>query len=117
MLERKIHKIDAAGKILGRLAVQIAVLLRGKQKAAFLRYIDSGDTVEVSNSDKIKFTGKKLKQKIYWRHSGYPGGVRKQTLEEKIKKEPEKVLLQAVYGMLPKNKTRDKIIKRLKFIK
>lgn len=108
------YQIDATGKILGRLAAEIAVILRGKAKPGFLRYIDSGDAVEVANVEKIKFTGKKSQQKIYFKHSGYPGGLRAQKLEDKFKKDPASVLRQAVYGMLPKNRTRDKIIKRLK---
>ncbi|MBI4708815.1 MAG: 50S ribosomal protein L13 [Candidatus Portnoybacteria bacterium] len=112
-MEQKTHKIDAKDQILGRLAVKVAVLLRGKGKPAFLRYLDAGDRVEVSNIEKIKFTGKKLKQKSYWRHSGYPGGLKEESLEKVFEKDPAKVLRQAVLGMLPKNRTRAKIIKRL----
>jgi len=114
---KKIHKIDASGKSLGRLATQIAVMLRGKGKAEFLRHIDMGDEVEVSNVKKLKFTGKKLEQKIYYRHSGYPGGLIKKSLGEKFEKDPSWVLRQAVFGMLPKNKTRSKTIKKLKIHK
>ncbi len=113
-MSQETHKIDASGKILGRLATQVAILLRGKNKPVFLRYKDSGDTVEVFNADKLKFTGKKLKQKIYFRHSGYPGGLTAISLEKKLSKNPAQVLRQAVLGMLPKNKTRAKIIKRLR---
>jgi large subunit ribosomal protein L13 len=113
-MEGKNHKIDAAGQVFGRLASQIAVFLRGKHKASFLRYLDSGDGVAVFNVKKLKFTGKKFKQKEYFRHSGYPGGLYRQTLEEKFKKNPAKVLRDAVFGMLPKNRTRAKVIKRLK---
>ncbi|OGZ33497.1 MAG: 50S ribosomal protein L13 [Candidatus Portnoybacteria bacterium RBG_13_41_18] len=116
-MEKKIHKIDASGKVLGRLATQIAVLLRGKGKVNFLRYIDSGDFVEVVNAQNIKVTGKKMTQKIYYTHSLYPGGLKAQKLEVKFAKNPGLVLRQAVYGMLPKNKTRNKIIKRLKILK
>lgn len=112
-MSQETHKIDASGKILGRLATQVAILLRGKNKPVFLRHKDSGDTVEVFNADKLKFTGKKLKQKIYFRHSGYPGGLTAISLEKKLSKNPAQVLRQAVLGMLPKNKTRAKIIKRL----
>ena len=114
MAEIKMHKIDATEQKLGRLAAQVAVLLRGKGKPAFLRYIDAGDEVQVFNIKNLKFTGKKLEQKIYYKHSGYPGGLRKRTLEEAFKKDPKNVLRQAVLGMLPKNRTRAKIIKRLK---
>lgn len=113
-MERTIHKIDASGQILGRLATQVAVLLRGKGKPSFLRYIDSGDFVEVVNAQKIKVTGKKMKQKIYYTHSLYPGGLKTISLEKKFDKNPALVLRQAVYGMLPKNRTRNKIIRRLK---
>lgn len=116
-MQNKIHKIDASGQVLGRLAVQIAVLLRGKKKPAFLRHIDSGDEIEVFNAQNLKFTGKKMKQKIYYKHSGYPGGLRKRSLGEIFLQNPAAVLRQAVYGMLPKNRTRDKIIKRLKIFK
>jgi len=117
MSESKIHKIDASGQILGRLAVQIAVLLRGKGKADFQRHIDNGDEIEVYNIEKLRFTGEKTTQKIYYRHSGYPGGLSKKSLEDKFFKDPSDVLRQAVLGMLPKNKTRAKIIKRLKTYK
>jgi len=117
MAETKIHKIDASGKILGRLAAQIAVLLRGKGKAVFLRHMDMGDQVEVYNAKNLKFTGKKSEQKIYYKHSGYPGGLRKKSLGEKFKKDSCWVLRQAVLGMLPKNKTRSKTIKKLKIYK
>lgn len=113
-MEQKIHKIDASGQILGRLAVSVAVLLRGKNKAGFLRHIDKGDEVEVFNVEKISFTGKKMEQKIYYRHSGYPGGLKEETLERKFLKDPSSVLRQAVLGMLPKNRTRAKLIKKLK---
>lgn len=108
------YKIDATGKILGRLAVELAVLLRGKNQPGFLRHIDAGNFAEVENVKNLKFTGKKPLQKIYFRHSGYPGGLRAQKLEDKFKKDPASVLRSAVYGMLPKNRTRAKTIKRLK---
>ncbi|MFH0852495.1 MAG: 50S ribosomal protein L13 [bacterium] len=113
-METKIHKIDATGKILGRLAADVSVLLRGKGKPSFLKHVDAGDIVEVSGVEKLKFSGKKLRQKIYYKHSGYPGGLRKETLEKKFAKNPAEVLRLAVLGMLPKNKTRAKVIKRLK---
>jgi large subunit ribosomal protein L13 len=114
-INRKIHKIDAAGKTLGRLATQIAVLLRGKNKVDFTPNIDNGDFVEIVNADKIKVTGNKMKDKIYYRHSGYIGGVKATSLEKMMADNPAKVLKMAVYGMLPKNKTRDVVIKRLSF--
>jgi large subunit ribosomal protein L13 len=111
------HTIDATNKILGRLAVEIANLLRGKNKPSFVPYLDMGDEVIVINTDKIKVTGRKLKQKIYYRHSGYPGGLRATKLEEALKKDSREVVRRAVYGMLPKNKLRDKMIKKLKLYK
>ena len=114
-MERKIHIIDAKGKVLGRLASQIAILLRGKHKRDFDPSKDMGDVVIVKNVDKMKFTGKKLKKKKYYWHSGYPGGLKERTLEEMFKKDPKWVLREAVLGMLPKNRLRKKMIKRLKF--
>lgn len=111
------HTIDASGKILGRLAVEAAVLLRGKNRSDFVPYLDRGEAVAVINTDKIKVTGRKLKQKIYYRHSGYPGGLKARRLEEMMVNDSREVVRQAVYGMLPKNKLRDKMIKRLKLYK
>ena len=112
---RKTHTIDAAGKILGRLAVQIALLLRGKNKPDFAPHKDMGDFVVVKNVDKLKFTGKKMKQKQYYRHSGYLGGLKATPLEKLFRKNPPEVLKRAVWGMLPKNKLRAQQIKRLQF--
>jgi len=111
------YTIDANNKILGRLAVEIANLLRGKSKPNFAPYLDIEDQVIIYNTDKIKVTGRKLKQKLYWRHTGYPGGIKKQTLAELMKKDSREVVRKAVYGMLPKNKLRAKMIKRLKLYK
>jgi len=113
-MKRKTHTIDATGKVLGRLATQIAILLRGKHKRNFRPNLDIGDFVIVKNADKIRFTGKKLKQKKYYRHSGYPGGIKEIPLEKLLKENPAKVLKMAVWGMLPNNKLRRKQIKRLK---
>lgn len=113
----KTHNIDAENKILGRLAVEVANLLRGKGKASFVPYLDMGDNVVIINTDKIKVTGQKLKQKIYYRHSGYPGGIKGEVLEDLLKKDSRKVVRTAIYGMLPKNKLRDRIIKKLKLYK
>ncbi|MBU1102420.1 50S ribosomal protein L13 [Patescibacteria group bacterium] len=114
---KKIHTIDASRKILGRLASEVAVLLRGKQKPGFLPYIQPKDEVIVLNTDKISVTGKKMEQKKYIHHTGYPGGLREKTLEEFFASDSRLVLREAVYGMLPKNRTRDKIIKNLKMYK
>jgi len=111
------HTIDATNKILGRLAVEVANLLRGKNKPNFVPYLVQGDDVVVVNTDKIKVTGRKMKQKIYYQHSGYPGGIKETKLEEAMKKDSRQVIRKAVYGMLPKNKLRDKVIKKLKLYK
>ncbi len=114
-MERKTHTIDAAGRILGRLASEIAVLLRGKDKTDFAPYKDIGDIIIVKNVDKLKFTGKKMEQKKYYRHSGYPGGLKEVSLGKLFEKNSAEVFKKAVWGMLPKNKLRAKMIKRLKF--
>jgi len=114
-MERKTHTIDATGKVLGRLATEIAVLLRGKQKSDFVPYRDMGDFVIVQNVSKLKITGKKIEQKKYFRHSGFLGGVKEVPLKKIFKTNPGEVLRKAVFGMLPKNKLRAEQIKRLKF--
>lgn len=116
-MRRDTHTIDASGKALGRLASQIAMLLSGKQKPDFLSYKDMGDFVVVKNIKKIKITGKKIEQKKYFRHTGYPGGLKETPLKTLFKENPGKVLIKAVWGMLPKNKLRAKMIKRLKIEK
>jgi len=116
-IKRENHIIDADGKILGRLSTQIAVLLRGKQKPDFEPYKDIGDFVTVKNVEKLKFTGKKFKDKIYYRHTGYLGGLKKATMENIYDKRPSEILRRAVHGMLTKNKLRAVQIKRLKFEK
>ena len=116
-MERKTHTIDAAGKILGRLATEIAVLLRGKHKSDFAPYKDMGDVVIVKNVAQLKFTGKKMEQKKYYSHSGYLGGLKEMPLKKLFAKNPGEVLKKAVFGMLPKNKLRAKMIKRLKIEK
>lgn len=116
-IKRETHIIDAQNKPLGRLASEIAILLQGKHKPDFAPYKDIGDFVLVKNIEKIRFTGKKLKTKKYFKHSGYLGGLKVKTLEELYKKDPFLVLRKAVLGMLPKNKLRAKMIKRLKLLK
>ncbi len=115
-MERNTHTIDATNKVLGRLATQIAVLLRGKHKPDFVPYKDMGDFVVVKNVDKIKITGKKMEQKVYYHHSGFMGGLKETPLKKLFKEKPEEVLKKAVFGMLPNNKLRAEIIKRLKII-
>ncbi len=115
-IKREQHTIDATGKVLGRLATQVAVLLRGKNKTGFAPYKDMGDFVVIKNADKITYTGKKFENKIYYHHSLYLGGLKKATMKElHIKKGPEEILRKAVMGMLTKNKLRAQQIKRLKF--
>ncbi len=116
-MKRETHTIDATNKVLGRLASEIAILLRGKNKPGFAPYKDIGDFVVIKNIEKLKFTGKKIDQKKYYRHSGYLGGLREIPLKKLFKEKPAEVLRKAVWGMLPKNKLRAKMIKRLKFVK
>lgn len=113
-IRRKWHIIDAQGKILGRLATDVAKLLMGKHKPNFVPYLDSGDYVVVKNAAKIKLSGKKLAQKMYYRHSGYPGGFKSETLSNLLSRKPEKVLEHAIKGMLPKTKLGRQMIKKLK---
>ena len=101
-VERKWYVVDATGYTLGRLASEVAKLLRGKNKPVFTPHVDTGDYVIVVNADKIKVTGKKLDQKIYYHHSDYVGGMKETTLREMLAKKPEKVVELAVKGMLPK---------------
>lgn len=112
-IKRYWHLVDARGKILGRLATQIAQLLMGKSKTYFSRHLDGGDYVVVINAENIVTTGKKGEQKIYTRYSGYPGGLKKQTLNELKATRPEEVIRHAVAGMLPKNKLRKRMLSRL----
>ena len=101
-VERKWYVVDATGMTLGRLASEVAKVLRGKNKAVFTPHIDTGDYVIVINAEKVKVTGKKLDQKIYYRHSDYVGGMKETTLREMLAKKPERVIELAVKGMLPK---------------
>jgi large subunit ribosomal protein L13 len=103
-LERHWYLVDADGKTLGRLATQIADMLRGKGKPQFTPHVDTGDFVVVVNAEKIAVTGNKLDEKMYHRHSGYPGGLRSRTLREQLDRQPAEVLRKAVKGMLPRNR-------------
>ena len=113
-IERKWWLIDADGKVLGRLGTEISILLQGKRNPEFVKFMDSGDFVVVINAEKVRVTGKKLEQKKYYSHSGYPGGIREKTLKELMEKNPEDVLRKAVRGMLPKNKLGRAMYKKLK---
>ena len=101
-IERKWYVVDATGYTLGRLSSEIAKVLRGKNKPTYTPHMDTGDNVVVINAEKIEVSGKKLDQKIYYRHSGHVGGLKEQTLREKLEKKPESVIELAVKGMLPK---------------
>jgi len=112
--QRNWHVIDAQDRILGRMATEIAVKLRGKDKPEFAPHMDMGDFVIVVNADKIKVTGNKLYQKKYYRYTGYPGGIRDISLEKLLQKKPEEVIRHSVRGMLPKNKIGRDLLKKLK---
>jgi large subunit ribosomal protein L13 len=113
-ITREWYLIDAEGKTLGRLATQIADTLRGKRKPQYTPHVDTGDFVIVVNAEKIHVTGNKLDQKRYYRHSGYPGGLRSRTLREQLDRRPTEVLRVAVKGMLPKNRLARQQITKLK---
>jgi large subunit ribosomal protein L13 len=113
-IEQAWRLVDADGQILGRLATEIADTLRGKTKPAYTPHVDTGDFVVVVNAEKVRVTGKKLEQKIYYRHSGYPGGLRERTLAEQLARRPEEVIRKAVKGMLPKNKLAAAQLRKLK---
>ncbi|TSC63902.1 MAG: large subunit ribosomal protein L13 [Microgenomates group bacterium Gr01-1014_93] len=114
---RQKHTLDASGKILGRLSVEVARLLMGKHKPNFVPYLDSGDFVVITNADKIKVTGKKLTDKKYAKFSGYPGSLRFESMDIRMQKYPEKVLEHSVKGMLPKGKLGRAMFKKLKVYK
>ena len=112
-IERKWYVVDADGQTLGRLASEVAKVLRGKNKPVFTPHVDTGDYVIIVNADKIKVTGKKMDQKIYYNHSDYVGGMKETTLKEMMAKKPERVLELAVKGMLPKGPLGRTMIKKL----
>ena len=112
-IERKWYVVDATGYTLGRLASEVAKILRGKNKPIFTPFIDTGDYVIITNADKIKVTGKKLEQKVYSRHSDYVGGMKETTLKEMLNKKPERVIELAVKGMLPKGPLGREMYKKL----
>jgi len=112
--ERNWLVVDAEGQTLGRLATQIADALRGKRKPTYTPHVDTGDFVVVINAEKISVTGAKRTEKRYYRHSGYPGGIRSRTLEEMLDRRPEEVIRKAVKGMLPRNRLARRQITKLK---
>jgi len=113
-IERKWYVIDAEGKVLGRLATEVASILRGKHKPIYTPHVDTGDFVIVINADKVKLTGKKLEQKKYYYHSGYPGGLKSVFYNRMMEENPEKAIELAVKGMMPKNKLGRQMFKKLK---
>tara|TARA_B100001564_G_scaffold283488_1_gene246113 strand:- start:358 stop:786 length:429 start_codon:yes stop_codon:yes gene_type:complete len=113
-VEKNWHLIDAEDKVLGRLAVKIATILSGKNKAQYSPNADLGDFVIVVNAEKVKVTGNKFSQKNYYHHTGYPGGLKTKSFEKMQEDSPEKIIEKAVKGMLPKNKLANQIIKKLK---
>lgn len=113
-IEKKWWLVDAQGKTLGRLATEIATLLRGKKKPEFAPHLDCGDFVVVINAEKVQVTGRKMEQKKYYSHSGYPGGLKVKTLKEVLEKKPEEAIQRAVRGMIPKGKLGRAVYKKLK---
>jgi len=112
--ERNWVLVDAEGKILGRMATEIAAILRGKTKPTYTPHADAGDFVVVINAEKVALTGRKWSQKMYYHHSGYPGGIKAISAEKLRQKRPEEIIRKAVWGMLPKNRLGRKLIKKLK---
>jgi large subunit ribosomal protein L13 len=116
-IERKWYVIDAKDAVLGKLAVKVATCLRGKNKPVFTPNVDTGDFVIVINAEKVRLTGKKITDKVYYHHSGYIGGIKAQTAKELLEKKPERIVEKAVWGMLPKNRLGRTMIKKLKVYK
>ena len=113
-IKREWHVIDAKGRILGKVATEAARLLMGKHKAIYSRHLDTGDYVVVINAARVKVSGNKAEQKLYYRHSGYPGGFRSVSFAEMLKKKPERVIEHAVKGMLPGNRLGNSMVKKLR---
>ncbi|HZC28608.1 MAG TPA: 50S ribosomal protein L13 [Gaiellaceae bacterium] len=113
-IERRWYLVDAEGKTLGRLATQIADTLRGKSKPQYTPHVDTGDFVVVVNAEKIAVTGKKLDEKMYYRHSGYPGGLKSRSLRDQLERRPAEVIRTAVKGMLPRNRLARQQLTKLK---
>ncbi len=113
-IEQKWWLVDAEGRILGRLATEVADLIRGKRKPQFTSHLDTGDFVVVVNAEKVKVTGRKLEQKKYYTHSLYPGGIKEESLKDLLARKPEEVIKKAVWGMVPKGKLGRALYKKLK---
>ena len=113
-VQKKWHVLDADGMVAGRLASRVSIILRGKDKPIFTPHVDTGDYVIIINADKVRLTGNKLEQKAYYRHSGYPGGLKKVLAKDMMKNSPEKIIIYAVKGMLPKNKLGRRQLSKLK---
>jgi len=113
-VDKKWYVVDADGKVLGRMAARIATILLGKHKPISTAHVDTGDFVIVTNADKVRLTGKKAETKRYWRYSGYPGGLHSRSFEEVRKAKPDRIIREAVYGMLPKNKLAQVRMRKLK---
>jgi len=113
-IARNWYVVDAEGETLGRLASRIAPILKGKHKPVYTPHMDCGDYVIIVNAEKVRVTGRKMDQKLYYRHSGYPGGLRSISLRDQLAKHPERVLQAAIRGMLPKNKLGRRMLKKLK---
>jgi len=113
-IKRKWYVVDAAGCVLGRLATFVATRLRGKHKSIYTPHVDTGDHIIVINADKVALTGKKWNEKLYYRHSGYVGGLKSMTARQVLQKRPENLVIHAVRGMLPKNKLGRNMLKKLK---
>lgn len=114
LAQRQWHMVDAEGKVLGRLASQVATVLRGKDKPTFSPHVDGGDFVVVVNARGVKLTGKKLEKKVYYRHSEYPGGIRETTAQKMLADNPVALIRLAVKGMLPKNRLGRRLLNKLK---
>ena len=113
-VERKWYVVDAKDAVLGRLATKIAVQLRGKNKPVFTPNVDTGDFIIVVNADKVRLTGNKMTDKVYYHHTGYIGGIKAETAKEMFEKHPERIIEKAVWGMLPKNTLGKQMLKKLK---
>ena len=113
-IEREWYVVDAEGQTLGRLASRIAPILKGKHKPTYTPHLDCGDFVIIVNAEKVRVTGRKLDQKLYYHHSGYPGGLKRISLRDQLDRYPERVLEAAIRGMLPKNKLGRRMVKKLK---